>query len=208
MIKKISLSITFTSLLLAQNLPIEGQTWPFAEKNAIEEIKSVYSRDKDIVDARMKKAKEESLEKLKHYKAPNTVSLPRATKDNVFFPNMVYTLDRDLRNADGKLLYPKGFSFNIMDYTNLGMKIVIFDPTDKEQMEWFQKTSYAKSLTDMVLISDGEVFEVNKKITRPLYYLSKPIVDRFGLKHTPCIVEQEGNKIKVTELSTLSGVKK
>lgn len=207
MIKKISFMILLSTCAFAQILPVEGETWPFAEKNAVQELKGIAERDKDIINARMDKAKTEATEKFKHYKAPNAVSLPTASKDSIYYPDMKYTLEDDIRDANGKLLYPKGFTFNIMDYTALNMKIIIFDPTVKSQMEWFNKSGYATSLTDMVLITDGEAFDVIDKIKRPVFYLTKPIVDRFKLKFAPCVIEQDGKKIKITEISPEKGSK-
>lgn len=198
--RHILLATLCISVLAGKTLPTEGQTWPFAEKNAIQELQEIAERDKDIINARMDKAKKEAAEKVKKYKAPNTTKLLRTTKKEVFYPDMSYELERDIRDAQGRLLYPKGFKFNVMDYTALNIRIVVFDPTDKPQMEWFIKSGHNESLSDMILITDGAAYEIIEKLNRPVYYLTKPITDRFKLKHSPCIIEQEGKRIKVTEV--------
>ncbi len=198
--KSILLSIGLSITLLAKTVHTEGKTWQFAEKNAVQELQEIAERDKDIAYARMETAKKEAVEKVKNYKAPNASKLTRATADRVFYPDMTYELDRDIADAQGKLLYPKGFKFNVMDYTGLnGIKIVAFDPTDKEQVDWYTKGGYNKSVADMVLITDGAAYQITEKFDRPIYYLTKPITDRFNLQHTPCVIEQEGKRIKVTE---------
>lgn len=206
--KSISTLIIISSVACAHIIPIDGQTWPFAEKNAIQELKEIAERDKDIVNARMNKAKTEAIEKMKHYKAPNTVKLTRAEKDRIFYPDMHYELDRDIVDGNGKLLYPKGFKFDIMQYTTLPFKIIIFDPTDEQQVKWYEKSGYNSSMVDTVLITDGEAYGLVEKMNRPIYYLSKPIADRFKLEHSPCIIEQVGGKIQISEISTTAKKKK
>jgi len=83
--------------------------------------------------------------RLRDYKPADLQQLPKATKDNQKIVDMTYTLPADLLDADGKTIYPKGFTFNPLDYVTFRRGLVILNGNDSEQLRWFEKSPYTKA---------------------------------------------------------------
>jgi hypothetical protein len=198
---KIWLVFILKTCLLAAGSETIGQTWGFAEQNALDNIYEHINKNKDEISKRLEASKEKMRQSAKNYKAPNLVSLPRTTKANIYYPDMTYTLEFDIKDKDGHTIIPKGRSYNIADYAKLPYKILVIDGTDKLQMDWYLKSQYAKAIDTQIMTINGTVSYMQSKINfRPFFYFDKRLVDRFQIKTVPSLIEQVGNKIKVTQI--------
>ena len=205
--KKSVLAVMFlTGILLAasnvcgeiMDLGTVGRVYPIAEKDCLVEIREKAKK----LD--WNKIKEESIEKAKNYKPENLVKLPNATQDRTFLVDMSYTLENDIPDRDGKILYPKGYRFNPLEYINYPIQLVVIDGSDSDQVAWFQNSPYAKDYRVRLLITDGYHVELRKKLKRPVYYAHRLIVERLQLDKLPCIVIQKGVHMEVKEIAIVS----
>jgi conjugal transfer pilus assembly protein TraW len=109
-----------------------------------------------------------------------------------------HTLDFEIRLPDGKLLYPKGYTFNPLAYVSLPQRLVIVHPRD---LDW----ALAKARPiDWILLAGGEKANADpvalgEKIGRPLFILEKRVKDRLNLTLAPVIVEQVDQKLELSE---------
>ncbi len=202
MIRTIFPILIVTVQLCAATLLIgEGQTWPYAEQNALDEIQVTLQREKPQIEKRLKESSDEAKKRLESYVAPNVHPLPRAQEDKVFLVDMRYTLDRDITNQDGSVIFKKGYTFNPLDSMSFLQKIVVFDPTDKAQKDWFLSTPYKDDFSAMILITAGAALQVTKELQRPVMYLTHPIAQRFHLQSSPCVIVQQGRSMAVYEFT-------
>jgi conjugal transfer pilus assembly protein TraW len=175
------------------NLGTVGETYPVLEPDVIAEL-------------RQEAAKREARDKLPHslqmqsYQPANLHVLPRATANRSFLVDMNYTLDQDLLDAEGKALYPKGFTFNPLDYLSFSGGLVVVDGADPLQIDWFKKTPYADNKGARLLLSNGSAFELIRQLKRPVFYLTSDIAERLQLTAVPSIVVQKENKMLVKEI--------
>ena len=95
------------------------------------------------------------LEKAQKYQPDNLQQLPRAQRDRSFAVDMTYTLERDLAGDDGKILYPKGYQFNPLDYMNFTIGLVVIDGADLDQVNWFKQSPYASNHKMKLIGSEG-----------------------------------------------------
>ena len=196
------LSGVFISLLASpshaaiHDLGTFGQTYKIAEQDALEKIKERVSRldPKKVPNRKM-------MEKAVQTYRPDTPFLPRARADAVKLVDMTYTLPFDIPDGKGGILYPKGYTFNPLDYVNYEKTLVVINGDDMGQVAWFSQSDYAKDLKTMLLLTGGSYYDLGKKLDRPVFYANVDIIHRFQLEAVPSIVHQEGRYMEVKEVA-------
>ena len=200
--KSICVSLVALSLLFADNR-VElnlGQSYDFAERDIIELIHEHIAKNKDEINARADKEREKAKEKIKNFQPKGLVPLQPATQDRVFYPDLQYTLQADIVDNNGKVLYKKGYTFNPADYVKLHYAMIVIDGKSKREIEWLKKSDYLNSIAYRILLSDGSYYEMMKELGQEVFYLMPEIRKKFQVQKTPSIIKQVGNKIEVKEL--------
>ena len=183
------------SLLLASTARAEtstiGRTWPIAEPDAMAEIEARAARQPADI--------KEKFGPRSGWSALKAAMLATARETRVRHVVPFYTLDTEIRLPDGKLLYPKGFTFNPLTYVSLPQRLVIVHPRD---LGWALKTA---TLTDWIILTgDGDpkddALSLGERHGRALFMLEEQVKDRLGLTVAPVIVRQVGQKLELTEV--------
>jgi len=199
--KRVLLTVLF--LLIAvdcsarlHNLGTVGTVYPIVEPDTLEEIKHALAQvDWSKVFSR---EKVESLVRSYH---PDLTHLPRAKKDRVRLVDMTYTLPFDIRDAQGRVIYPKGYTFNPLDYIHYPRTLVVIDASDRAQVKWLKKSGFLKRLDVLILLTGGSWWKVEQELKRPVYYADTVIVNRFNLQAVPSIIKQKGRYMEVREVA-------
>jgi conjugal transfer pilus assembly protein TraW len=189
----------WTAAVMANNLGEVGRTWPIAEVDALTEIEA-RARQVDwnkVID----KKKVETFQG-----PPDTMRLPRAKRDRVFLVDLTYTTEIDVPDGKGGILYPKGYTFNPLDYLTYPKTMVVINGNDPEQVQWLAASEYATRLDVTLLLTEGRYGPVAKRVNRPVFYANRKIIDRFRLKAVPSIIRQKGRLIEVTEVALPIGI--
>nr|WP_257557041.1 conjugal transfer protein TraW [Sphingobium sp. CFD-2] len=168
-----------------------GRTWPIAEPDAMAEIEAAAAKQPADIAPRFGPRSQ--------WSALKAAPLGVAEKDRVRSVVPFYTLDQEIRLPDGKLLYPKGFTFNPLTYVSLPQRLIIVHPRD---LGWALKTA---ALTDwIILTADGDAkddaLSLGEKHGRALFILEERVKERLGLTVAPVIVRQSGQKFELTEV--------
>ena len=169
-----------------------GRTWPIAEPDAMAEIAARAAQQPP--DIRAKFGPRSAWSALKG------ATLATARENRVRHVVPFYTLDQEIRLPDGKLLYPKGFTFNPLTYVSLPQRLVIVHPRD---LAWALKTA---TLTDWIVLTGGgdpkdDALSLGERHSRALFMLEERVKDRLGLTVAPVIVRQVGQKLELTEVN-------
>lgn len=190
--------ITFVALLLfttaayATRPIIVGKTYEISEKDALSEIEQ-QARTIDW----QKTYNKERLEAVKRYQPEDLRRLPKATEARTYLVDMTYTLDMDVPDGRGGILYPKGHTFNPLDYVTYPGTVVVIDGSDPEQIAWFKRSRHAEGIQTRLLLCDGSHYDTAKTLGRPVFYLNGKIASRFQLEAVPSVIHQVGNKMEV-----------
>ena len=172
-----------------------GKVYPIVEPALIEELQ--------------RKAPRVDLEQLRKghetYQPENLVKLPKTKADASFQVDMTYTLDHDITDVQGNILYKKGFTFNPMEYVNFRGGFVVIDGSDQKQVQWFKATTYFGNKQALLLLTDGYAAQLAKDLNRPVFFLTKDIQSRLKLKSVPSIVVPVGIKLMVREVRLEEG---
>ena len=123
----------------AKHLRTVGNVYPVVEPDALAEIREAATR----VDWEKVIDRQQKLAMIKKFRPRDLHPLPAAKADRFFLVDMTYTLNADIPDGKGGVLYPKGFTFNPLDYVKLSSLLVIIDAGDPQQIQWFKSSSYA-----------------------------------------------------------------
>ena len=175
-----------------RNLGVVGATYPVVEPDVMAELKEQAGDRKRLTD-------DEFLERMKTYQPKDLHHLPRAIRDKTFLVDMTYTLNQDLRDGNGKVIYPKGFTFNPLDYVSFSGGMMVIDGADPVQVKWFKKTPYTDNHRVQLLLSGGYAYELIKQFKRSVFYLTDEIAKRLQLSAVPSLVIQKDKKLQVHE---------
>ena len=177
-----------------KDLGTVGATYPVVEADVVAEL------TKKAIQHQKTHHPDPLLEQLKTYQPANLQKLPHAEQDRDFIITMDYSLEYDFVDGEGNILYPKGFTFNPLDYISFSAGLVIIDGTDPKQIRWFQKTHYMENHRVRLLLSDGYAFKLGQLLKRPVFYLTKDIASRLQLTSVPAVVVQHNRSLLVYEI--------
>ena len=170
-----------------------GAVYPIAEKDALRELMQ------KVEQVDWKRQFSDIRQSVRTFQPSDLARLPRARHDRTFIVDPTYTLSFDIPDGKGGILYPKGYTFNPLDYVSLPDILVFIDGADMKQLEWFQKSSYAKAPNVMLLMTGGSYPEVEKKLQRPVFYAPDKITKRFRIEAVPSVLYQKGKFLEVKE---------
>lgn len=183
------------SISFARTLGTFGAIYPIAERDAISEIED---RARKINWKRILTHLER---KGAQFRPSDLRELPHAHKSRVRTIDMTYVLDVDVPDPEhpGTVLYPKGFSFNPLQYMTLPGNLVIFDATDRRQCEWLRSSPVVNTST-ILLATSGSVDDMERLFNRPVYFAEGWLIDRLNIQATPSIARQQSGTLVVEEI--------
>ncbi|MDT8342631.1 MAG: hypothetical protein RQ751_14065 [Longimicrobiales bacterium] len=180
----------------AKNLGQVGRVYPIAEPDALQEIeeRAAAIRWEEVLPEEKRRAL------VVDYRPRDLAPLPRAEEERVRAVDMTYTLEVDLPDGKGGILYPKGYTFNPLEYVFYPNVLVVLDGSDPEQVTWFRESSLARDPRVRLLLSGGSWSEVSAALERPVYYLTAPLRQRLQLEAVPAVLWHSGVVMEVKEI--------
>lgn len=178
------------------DLGIFGRTYPIVEKDAIEELKSRAA----AVDWGKVFNSEKMGKTIRDYR-PDTRNLPTTMESRNRLVDISYSLEMDIPDGKGGVLYPRGYTFNPLAYVKFSKTLVVINGDDPIQVEWFLTTDYAEAFDTVLLITDGSYFDLAQKLKRPVFYATARIIDRLQLRAVPTVARQSGTYMEISEIA-------
>ena len=195
----------FEALILALLLAWQTQ----AEAGEIVQLEPVGPTsaviETDLAEALRQRAVSVDVERLRsaqaRYQPANLHALPRAEKDTTTMVDLTHTLEQDVQDANGQVLYPAGFTFNPLRYVSLSGALVVIDGSDPEQVAWFKGSPYGSNRRALLLLSGGVAAALRDELRRPVAYLTEDIARPLQLRAVPSIVVERDNQLEIREVS-------
>lgn len=185
----------------AESLGTIGPTYPIAEQNLL-----------DFIMARLRE-KERSgelqrMEDLAKARATQSIRSPkpvpglhRAETARTFYFDPTFTVDRNITDESGRLLFPAGMKKNPLDVISLSKHLLFFDARDPRQV------AQAKELIDVYqgrvkpILVGGSYLDLMKSWNRQVFYDQEgTLVRKLGITAVPAIVSQEGSRLRIDEV--------
>lgn len=182
----------------AEDLGRIGNGFPIAERD-LREVFMAKAQAK-VDDGSWKKTMEQQAEKMKAYAArPIGKNLPRAIHYSVRYFDPTIVLDRDVSDAEGNILYPKGTRVNPLDYRDYPRTLCFFNGDDKAQVEWASQYCF-DPIKARAILTNGPVLDLsNKFAVRMFFDQYGKLVTHFGIKAVPSVVRQTGKVFAIEE---------
>ncbi|UAJ12388.1 type-F conjugative transfer system protein TraW (plasmid) [Polymorphobacter megasporae] len=109
------------------------------------------------------------------------------------------TVGSDIFDHRGNLIIPKGRKVNPLDTVSLRQSLVFIDADDAAQLRWAIKSTTVTNAK--LILTGGSPFTVMKAEQRRVFFdQGGKLIAKFGIRHTPAVVEQAGHVLKVTEV--------
>jgi len=182
-----------TALSYAEVVGTFGNTYSITEQDAYEEImqkvqKHNWQKEFARIDRNIKN------------KTTVNFKLRHAKENKTFYVDPTYTLDFDITNEKGQIIYPKGYSFNPLQYMQFPYTLVFFDADSITEIQWIKSQNLASRWDVMFIATNGNSLKAESLLNRVVYVASKKMFDRFKIKATPSILYAQNNMLIVQEV--------
>ena len=184
----------------ARDLGVTGATYEIAEPDALSEIEArakAVDWSKYFSEKKMKQA-------IASYYPSGLRHLPRASETAIRSVDLSYTLEREIPDGKGGILYPRGYTFNPLQYISLPNTFVMIDGDDADQVIWFRESEYASDPKTLLLLTGGSYQILSEVVKRPVYYANAALIDRLKVRATPAVAAQKGKNMEVVEIAVPS----
>ncbi|ENA1740765.1 TraU family protein [Yersinia ruckeri] len=163
-----------------------GQLYSISEPDALEQIQE------RVANVDWQKELNKDREKWGAFKG---VPLPTTQEDKTRKVIPFYSAPFEVKDKDGRLLFPKGYTFNPLVHVRLPQRLII---VEKGQEDWLKSVA---TESDMIIYASGDVIEVSQRIGRNAFILDKNLQQRLDIKVVPSIIQQEGEHLIIQEFS-------
>ena len=198
---KIGIASFITSaVLLANTTFYVGKTYDFAERDIIDAIQAHIQNNGPSIEKKYEELKQHAMDKMTTIAPKLKSELPFATEDKEYFAKTHYTNPKDIKDANGKILYKAGYTFDPMDYISLPYAIVFINATRTAEIAWLKRSEMLNSAHYRILITQGSYLEATKALGQHVFFANDAIIHRMGIKATPSVVIQEKNRLKIKEV--------
>ncbi len=118
-----------------------------------------------------------------------------------FYFDPSFTLDRNILGPKGELLFPAGTRKNPLEVVSLSRRLLFFDARDRRQVSRAQAVITAYEGRVKPILTGGSYLDLMKAWHTPVYYDQQGLLtQRFGIRHVPALVSQEGLRLRIDEL--------
>ncbi len=185
----------------AEDLGTVGPTYDIAERDLLDAIESSLSRMAESGELGQKQREYRdrvigSIEKPKPLAEIKTTTTKRT-----FYVDSTWVLDRDIRGADGSLLFARGLKINPFDHISLREKLIFFDGRDLQQVSFAKKTLQKLNGQAKPILVAGEPLKLMRDWkSRVFYDQGGTLIHKFGIHQVPAIVAQDGKRFRVDEV--------
>jgi conjugal transfer pilus assembly protein TraW len=112
-----------------------------------------------------------------------------------------FTLDRNIVDAQGRLLFPAGTRKNPLEVVSLSKRLLFFDARDARQVARARELIARYDGKVKPILTGGSYLDLMKAWRVPVYYDQQgTLTRRFGIKQVPALVSQEGLRLRVDEV--------
>ena len=181
----------------AKDLGVRGATWPVAEPDLLAQIEArLLEMQRSGELARLEdEARERARSRLE---APDPVpGIAPATRERSRLLDPSVTVARDIRTPDGVLVAAAGTRVNPLERMPLTRGLLFVDGRRAAEVAW----ALAHGRLAKIVLLAGRPLDLMRRHGRPFFFdTGGRLAARFGIAATPSLVEQEGTRLRITEV--------
>ncbi|MDF0490462.1 type-F conjugative transfer system protein TraW [Sphingomonas sp. H39-1-10] len=183
----------------ARDLGVLGQTFPIVEPDLLATIEAKLRRLEQtggIAAANAEFARRAE----RHVRRPRPVDgIAHATEARSWTFDPAITLESDIRDHKGNLIAARGARVNPLDFVTVRQDLVFVDGDDARQMDWATAT-YGDAKAKIILVAGSPIDAMTARRRRFYFDQEGRLTARFGIRHVPAIVTQDGKAMRVREV--------
>ena len=187
--------------LRAADLGTLGPTYGIAEPHLLELI-AQRLRDKQRSGELQRLMQEAQARGVESVKSPAPVAGLRTTQSaRTFYVDPSFTLERNIVDGQGRLLFPAGTRKNPLEVVSLSKRLLFFDARDGRQVAQARELIERYDGKVKPILTGGSYLDLMKAWRVPVYYDQQgTLVRRFGIGQVPALVSQEGLRLRIDEV--------
>lgn len=186
----------------ARHLGVLGPTYPLQERNIIEVMQEKMA-EKQASGEMAAMHERMAGQAARYVQRPPGQTLPRALVRRISSFSPMYVLDRDIHDADGKLLFARGTTVNPLKIKPLTKVLCFVDGDDAQQVEWMMKSCTGNPANKLILVA-GNYQALMTQLNVRLYFDQQGwLVNKFRIQALPAVVKQQGQDLYVEEIPVL-----
>jgi conjugal transfer pilus assembly protein TraW len=196
-----AVTLVIPGLARARDLGTIGPVYPIQEPHLLDFIRQRL-QDKER-SGELKKLEEQArvrgIDAVTHPKLVAGIKLAETARTFYFDPT--FTLDRNVLDDKGNLLFPAGTRKNPLEIVALSKHLLFFDARDKRQVTRARELiAFYRGRVKPILVG-GSYLDLMKAWRAPVYYDQQGVLThRLGITQVPAIVSQEGLRLRIDEL--------
>ncbi|NCN23439.1 MAG: type-F conjugative transfer system protein TraW [Gallionellaceae bacterium CG1_02_56_997] len=185
----------------AEDLGVVGKTYDITERDLIAVIQhKLKHMEKTGELAKFQNDyKNRVIDGIEHPKPIPGIKATANANTRYYDPSMV--TDKDITDATGRILYPRGTRINPLDYIGWNKYLLFVDGRDAKQLEFSKKITAASDRPVKLVLVAGEPLDLMRKWKMSVYFdQGGKLTRRFAITQVPAIVRQEGKRLRIDEL--------
>ena len=194
-------AIAATGVASAEDLGAIGPTYPIAEQNLLDVIMARLREKERSGELRKAEqfARERATESVINPKP--IAGLRRAETARTTYFDPTFTLDRNIVDENGALLFPAGLRKNPLDVVSMSKHLLFFDARDTRQVARARELIERYQGRVKPILVGGSAMNLMHAWNSRVYYDQEGLLTRkLGITAVPAIVSQEGSRLRIDEL--------
>lgn len=132
---------------------------------------------------------------------PPVEGLRTTERPRTFYLDPSFTLDRNITDPQGRLLFAAGMRKNPLEVVSLSRHLLFFDARDPRQVKHARELSGRYAGRIKPILTGGSYLDLMKAWRVPVYYdQAGTLTRRFGIRQVPALVSQDGLRLRIDEL--------
>ena len=181
----------------AKDLGVRGATWPVAEPDLLEQIEAhLKEMQRSGALARLEEeARTRVRQSLEEPESVPGIAPAGEQRSRPFDPAIVVA--RDIRAPDGTLIATAGTRVNPLERLPLTRDLIFVDGRREAEIAW----ALAHDRPAKIVLLAGRPLDLMRRYRRPFFFdTGGRLAARFGIAATPTLVEQDGVRLRLTEI--------
>ena len=178
-----------------------GPTYGIAEPHLLTDIERRL-REKERsgeLQRLMDDARARSVEAVRQPQPVN--GLKTADSARTFYVDPSFTLDRNVFDPSGRLLFAAGTRKNPLEIVSLTRRLLFFDARDPRQLRRARQLMAGNEARIKPILTGGSYLDLMKAWRVPVYYDQQGVLTRrLGIRQVPALVSQDGLRLRVDEM--------
>ena len=194
-------SLLCGSIAHAVDLGVIGPTYGIAEPHLLADIERRL-REKERSGELQRLMDEARTRGIDAVRQPTPVASVHVTDTpRTFYVDPSFTLDRNIVDGSGRLLFAAGTRKNPLEVVSLSKRLLFFDARDRRQVTRARELMSSYEGRVKPILTGGSYLDLMKSWRIPVYYDQQGVLTRrLGIRQVPALVSQEGQRLRIDEV--------